>query len=121
MNLKRVFRTHNVTQKEIAQRLNINPVSLSITLHNADNIKLSTLRRIADAVPCNIVEFFADEASEPVHTTSPTDCINTRTHNVADRPSVASVRPSVPTASIICPHCHTPFDVSVTPSPPPTE
>ena len=56
--IKDVLKKYGITQIALAERLGINRVSLNATLNNP-NIKLSTLDKIADAIGCDVTEFFA--------------------------------------------------------------
>ena len=67
--IKDVLKKYGITQIALAERLGINRVSLNATLNNP-NIKLSTLEKIADAIGCDVTEFFtpADTADHNVVT-----------------------------------------------------
>lgn len=67
--IKDVLKKYGITQIALAERLGINRVSLNATLNNP-NIKLSTLEKIADAIGCDVTEFFtpADTADHNVIT-----------------------------------------------------
>ena len=67
--IKDVLKKYGITQIALAERLGINRVSLNATLNNP-NIKLSTLDKIADAIGCDVTEFFtpADTAEHNVIT-----------------------------------------------------
>ena len=56
--IKDVLKKYGITQIALAERLGINRVSLNATLNNP-NIKLSTLDKIADAIGCDVTEFFS--------------------------------------------------------------
>ena len=66
---KDVLKKYGITQIELAERMGINRVSLNVTLNNP-NIKLSTLDKLADAIGCDVAEFFtpADKADHNVVT-----------------------------------------------------
>ena len=55
--IKDVLKKYGITQIELAERMGINRVSLNVTLNNP-NIKLSTLDKLADAIGCDVAEFF---------------------------------------------------------------
>lgn len=61
-NIKEVMRERGITQKQLAERLEIHPVSLSAMLRNG-NMKMDTLARFAAAIGCSVADFFG----EPVH------------------------------------------------------
>lgn len=50
-----------ITQKQLAERLKIHPVSLSAILRG--NMKVETLAKFAAAIGCDVADFFG----EPVH------------------------------------------------------
>ena len=64
--IKDVLKKYGITQIALAERLGINRVSLNATLNNP-NIKLSTLDKIADAIGCDVTEFFTPDTA--VHNT----------------------------------------------------
>lgn len=61
--IKDVLKKYGITQIALAERLGINRVSLNATLNNP-NIKLSTLDKIADAIGCDVTEFFTPDTAE---------------------------------------------------------
>lgn len=67
--IKDVLKKYGITQIELAEKMGINRVSLNVTLNNP-NIKLSTLDKLADAIGCDVAEFFspADKADHNVIT-----------------------------------------------------
>lgn len=67
--IKDVLKKYGITQTELAEKMGINRVSLNVTLNNP-NIKLSTLDKLADAIGCDVAEFFnpADTADHNVIT-----------------------------------------------------
>ncbi|WP_308242825.1 helix-turn-helix transcriptional regulator [uncultured Prevotella sp.] len=67
--IKDVLKKYGITQIELAEKMGINRVSLNVTLNNP-NIKLSTLGKLADAIGCDVAEFFtpADKADHNVIT-----------------------------------------------------
>ena len=71
--IKDVLKKYGITQIALAERLGINRVSLNATLNNP-NIKLSTLDKIADAIGCDLTEFFKPEATEEHNTITCPHC-----------------------------------------------
>jgi DNA-binding Xre family transcriptional regulator len=61
-NIKEVMRERGITQKQLAERLEIHPVSLSAMLRGG-NMKVETLAKFAAAIGCDVADFFG----EPVH------------------------------------------------------
>lgn len=66
--IKDVLKKYAITQMELADRLGINRVSLNVTLNNP-NIKLSTLDKLADAIGCDVAEFFTPQPTNADHNT----------------------------------------------------
>lgn len=56
------FTRKGMTQKELAEKLGINPVSLS-AMFRGGNLKLETLEKFATAIGCEVADFFG----QPVH------------------------------------------------------
>ena len=59
MHIKDILKQRGLTQNELADRLGINRVSLSRILSNKNDMRVSTIQKIADAIGCDITEFFA--------------------------------------------------------------
>lgn len=59
MDIKKVILAYGLTVAEVARRLQITNVALSQHLNGNPSVK--TLQRIADAVGCEVGEFFSDE------------------------------------------------------------
>ncbi|MBQ6201495.1 MAG: helix-turn-helix transcriptional regulator [Prevotella sp.] len=76
MRYKEVLKKYGVTQSELAEKLGINRVSVSRLLSDNNNMRASTILKIANAIGCKAGELF-EEPDEG--------------------------KTSVP--SIICPHC----------------
>ena len=56
LNIKACFARHGLTAKEVAKRMGMTNVNLSV--HMNRNPSVEVLQRIADAVGCDIVELF---------------------------------------------------------------
>ena len=57
-NIKRVIDERGMTQRELAEKLGIHHVSLNAMLRN-DNFKVETLEKFADAIGCEVADFFS--------------------------------------------------------------
>ncbi|MCC8070521.1 MAG: helix-turn-helix transcriptional regulator [Bacteroidales bacterium] len=70
MDIKSVMRSKGLTIAEVAHRMGIHRVSLSATLAKG-NLQLSTMREIAQAIGCSVIDFFSDEmpSQEPMRHT----------------------------------------------------
>lgn len=56
IDILRTMRAHGLMAKDVAERLNITTVAMSQQM--TGNPRLETLRKIADAIGCNIRDFF---------------------------------------------------------------
>lgn len=88
MRFKNVLKKYNVTQIDLAERLQINRVSVSRLLSESNDLRLSTLHKIADAINCSVIELLLDG------------------EDYEYRFDDASI-------ILICPHCHKRIKLSV--------
>ena len=58
MRYKEVLNRYGGTQVELAERLGINRVSVSRLLSEKNDMRASTLEKIAKAIGCEVSEFF---------------------------------------------------------------
>ena len=58
MHIKQVLKQRGLTQNELSERLGINRVSLSRLLSDKNDMRMSTIKKIADAIGCDVSEFF---------------------------------------------------------------
>lgn len=72
MQIKKVIKEHGLTMVEVARRMGVNKGTLSNTIRN-ENMLVSTLCKIAQAVGCSISEFFADEETEDLRKDNKSD------------------------------------------------
>ena len=61
MRYKEVLEKYGVTQIELAERLGINRVSVSRLLSEKNDMRKSTLIKIANAIGCHVGELFDNE------------------------------------------------------------
>ena len=59
MHIKDILKQKGLTQNELADRLGINRVSLSRLLSDKNDMRISTIQKIADAIGCDVAEFFS--------------------------------------------------------------
>ena len=59
MHIKDILKQRGLTQNELAERLGINRVSLSRLLSDKNDMRISTIQKIADAIGCDVAEFFS--------------------------------------------------------------
>ncbi len=56
--IKETLKKRGLKQNDLADRLGINRVSLSRLLSDKNDIRLSTIKKIAEAIGCDVTEFF---------------------------------------------------------------
>ena len=66
--IKEALKKRGLKQNELADRLGINRVSLSRLLSDKNDMRVSTMKKIADAIGCDVTEFFTP-AEQAEHTT----------------------------------------------------
>ena len=57
--IKDALKQRGLKQNDLAGRLGINRVSLSRLLSDKNDMRLSTIKKIADAIGCDVTEFFS--------------------------------------------------------------
>lgn len=58
MRYKEVLKKYGITQSELAERLRINRVSVSRLLSDDNDMRASTIIKIANAIGCSVSEMF---------------------------------------------------------------
>lgn len=61
MKINEVIERHGVEFREVARRMSLKPSALQSAIER--NLTIKTLRLIANAIGCSVVEFFIDEVS----------------------------------------------------------
>ena len=74
MHIKEALKQRGLTQNELADRLGINRVSLSRLLSDKNDMRFSTIKKIADAIGCDVAEFFAPGETEEHNTITCPHC-----------------------------------------------
>ena len=69
--IKDALKQRGLTQNAIAERLGINRVSLSRLLSDKNDMRLSTIKKIADAIGCDVTEFFTPDTADHSTITCP--------------------------------------------------
>ena len=59
MHIKDILKQKGLKQNDLADRLGINRVSLSRILSNKNDMRVSTITKIAEAIGCDVAEFFS--------------------------------------------------------------
>ena len=83
MDIKRVIKEKGLTLEQTATKMGISRITLMQSL--GGNPTVNTLQRVADAIGCRVVDFFADELDESA--------------------------PQTP--GFTCPHCGKPIEISL--------
>ena len=74
MHIKDILKQRGLTQNELAEMLGINRVSLSRILSNKNDMRVSTITKIADAIGCDVSEFFTPAETEDNNTITCPHC-----------------------------------------------
>ena len=64
VQIKEALKKRGLKQNELADRLGINRVSLSRLLSDKNDMRISTIKKIADAIGCDVAEFFSPAEKE---------------------------------------------------------
>ena len=64
LQIKEALKQRGLKQNELAERLGINRVSLSRLLSDKNDMRFSTIKKIADAIGCDVSEFFTQAETE---------------------------------------------------------
>lgn len=62
MDIKKVIKAKGLTAKDVADKMGITPIGLSQHINGNPSVKV--LERIADAIGCEVSEFFGDGSAE---------------------------------------------------------
>ena len=64
MHIKETLKKRGLKQNDLADRLGINRVSLSRLLSDKNDMSVTTIKKIADAIGCDVAEFFSPAETE---------------------------------------------------------
>lgn len=65
MYIKEIMKERGISQIELASKLGMNRVSLSRLLSDKNDMRTSTLEKIASALDCSVADFFRAENPQP--------------------------------------------------------
>ena len=65
MKFKETLEKYGLTQTDLANRLGINRVSVSRLLSDKNDLRFSTIEKIASAIGCDITELFVKDKKQP--------------------------------------------------------
>ena len=74
LKIKEALKKRGLKQNELADRLCINRVSLSRLLSDKNDMRFSTIKKIADAIGCDVSEFFTPAEQEEHNTITCPHC-----------------------------------------------
>ena len=74
LKIKETLKKRGLKQNDLADRLGINRVSLSRLLSDKNDMRISTIKKIADAIGCDVTEFFTPEETEEHNTITCPHC-----------------------------------------------
>ena len=74
MHIKETLKKRGIKQNDLADRLGINRVSLSRLLSDKNDMRISTIKKIADAIGCDVAEFFTKADTEDHNTITCPHC-----------------------------------------------
>ena len=74
LQIKETLKQRGLTQNELAERLGINRVSLSRLLSDKNDMRVSTIKKIADAIGCDVAELFSPAETEDNNTITCPHC-----------------------------------------------
>ena len=74
LQIKEALKKRGLKQNDLAERLGINRVSLSRLLSDKNDMRISTIKKIADAIGCDVSEFFTPEETEDHNTITCPHC-----------------------------------------------
>ena len=64
LQIKETLKQRGLKQNDLADRLGINRVSLSRLLSDKNDMRFSTIKKIADAIGCDVAEFCTPAETE---------------------------------------------------------
>ena len=74
LKIKEALKKRGLKQIDLAERLGINRVSLCRLLSDKNDMRISTIKKIADAIGCDVAEFFAPEENADHNTITCPHC-----------------------------------------------
>ena len=74
LQIKEALKQRGLKQNDLAERLGINRVSLSRLLSDKNDMRFSTIKKIADAIGSDVAEFFKPEETEDNNTITCPHC-----------------------------------------------
>ena len=87
MEISKVIRNHGLTNVKVAEMLGTSAASFGNLISPNRNITVNNLRKIAQAIGCDITEFFEDEVT-----------VQTQ---------------QAPEPTTVCPHCGKPIHIDI--------
>ena len=121
MKINEVIERHGMQLRDVSREMGMKPSALQSAIDR--NLTVKTLRLISEAAKIPIAEFFIDELSDeerqqllsalqPSQPAAESASAGQQQEKPQEELPFGQQQPSVP-ASLICPHCGTPFVVEV--------
>ena len=114
LQIKEIMRSRRITGAALAARLGVSAQTVS-TYYNNDNIKLSTLRRIAAALDVPITALFADEDTNA--SAAVDGVVSADGSHAANLTTTAAAPGTGCTCNAVCPYCNKPIYIDLSLSP----
>ena len=83
LHIKETLKQRGLKQNDLAERLGINRVSLSRLLSDKNDMRISTIKKIADAIGGDVAEFFMTAEKEKHNTITCPHCGAKRVINLS--------------------------------------
>ena len=114
LNVARTFKEHGLKAKDVAERLGISSMAISARINN--NPTISSLEEMANAVGCDITDFFYPDTTEAdTATDAPQDGLfaqqEEQEQEKDDAKAEGGVQAQDAREMMYCPHCGTKFFV----------
>ena len=74
LHIKETLKKRGLKQNDLAEMLGINRVSLSRLLSDKNDMRISTIKKIADAIGCDVADFFTPAENAEHNTTTCPHC-----------------------------------------------
>ena len=121
MKINEVIERHGMQLRDVSREMGLKPSALQSAIDR--NLTVKTLRLISEAAKIPIAEFFLDELTDeqrqqllaalnPSQPAAESASAPKPSAEQQEELPIGQQQPSVP-ASLICPHCGTPFVVEV--------
>ena len=124
MDIQSAISRHGTTKAELARKMEVAPSYITQLVSGQSSPSMKMLDKLADLIGCKRWEFFIDEmdrsevarilglTAQPAQPAAESASAEHQQEKPQEELPFGQQQPSVP-ASLICPHCGTPFVVEV--------